>query len=346
MNTNENTAVIENETAPAIPAAQAVAAVAEAPGASTETSITVTEREAAPRQRRSTSEPARFANARLGGEENGTILPGDIYLANESRFNAAFFSEPLTDYAVGWREPNNIEALLDFIAPPVQVSRRFEYKKADNNEAFLSDSDDARAIGADFKRVEYRGASVNEKTLNRGLTIRVDLDAAGEMPNWRELYTGRLLQRMYRSELRRAIDLLVNSATNTAKTWDITAGKDPDQDILTELIAAVDSAGNSSEPGCLRRPGLEQAIGIAPGASDGGRVCILGAVAGTARELPGRGCGARLARAVSERGGHEIEGRSGRGADVLRAGWGDGGRRDEREAVLERGGWRRKVPRI
>jgi hypothetical protein len=179
----------------------------------------------------------------MGADENGTILPGDIYLANESRFNAAFFSEPLTDYAVGWREPNNIEALLDFIAPPVQVSRRFEYKKADNNEAFLSDSDDARAIGADFKRVEYRGSSVNEKTLNRGLTIRVDLDAAGETPNWRELYTGRLLQRMYRSELRRAIDLLVNSATNTAKTWDITAGKDPDQDILTELIAAVDSAG-------------------------------------------------------------------------------------------------------
>jgi hypothetical protein len=171
------------------------------------------------------------------------LLPGEIYLANESRFNAAFFSEPLTEFAVGWNEPNNIEALLDFIAPPVQVGHRFEFKKADNNEAFLSDTDDARAIGADFKRVEYRGSSVNDKTVNRGLTIRVDMDAAGDTPNWRELYTGRLLQRMLRSELRRAIDQLVNNATNTAKTWDVTAGKDPDQDILTELIAAVDSAG-------------------------------------------------------------------------------------------------------
>ena len=53
--------------------------------------------------------------------DNGQILPGQVCLANESRFSSAYFSEPLTAYATGWREPNNIEALLDFIAPPVQV---------------------------------------------------------------------------------------------------------------------------------------------------------------------------------------------------------------------------------
>jgi hypothetical protein len=175
--------------------------------------------------------------------ESSSILPGQFALANESRFNAAFFSEPLTAYAAGWRDPNNIEALLDFVAPPVQVGRRFEYKKADNNEAFLSDTDDSRAIGADFKRVEYRGSSVSDKTTNRGLTIRVDLDMAGDIPNWRELYTARLLQRVLRSELRRAIDTLTGGATNVAKTWDNSAGKDPDQDLLTELLAAVDASG-------------------------------------------------------------------------------------------------------
>lgn len=176
-------------------------------------------------------------------ENSGIIIPGVIDLANESRFNAAFFSEPLTEYATGWRDTNNLEALLDFVAPPVQVGRRFEYKKADNAEAFLSDTDDARAIGADFKRVEYRGATTNDKTHNRGLTIRVDLDAVGDMSNWRELYTSRLLQRLLRSELRRAIDAIVGGATNANKTWDLSAGKDPDQDILTELIAAVDASG-------------------------------------------------------------------------------------------------------
>jgi hypothetical protein len=175
--------------------------------------------------------------------DNGQIQPGQVCLANESRFNSAFFSEPLTAYATGWRDPNNIESMLDFIAPPVQVGRRFEYKKADNAEAFLLDVDDIRAIGSDFKRVEYKGSSNNDKTTNKGLTVRVDLDIAGEMANWRELYTARLLQRLLRSELSRAMGQLLTAATNTAKTWDTTAGKDPDQDIISELLASVDAMG-------------------------------------------------------------------------------------------------------
>lgn len=175
--------------------------------------------------------------------DNGQMQPGQMCLANESRFNAAFFSEPLTTYATGWRDPNNIEALLDFVASPVQVGRRFEYKKAENAEAFLLDQDDVRAIGADFKRVEYKGASQSDKTHNKGLTVRVDLDAVGEMPNWREIYTARLLQRLLRNEFRRALDLVLAAATSTAKTWDTTAGKDPDQDILSELMASVDAMG-------------------------------------------------------------------------------------------------------
>ena len=51
--------------------------------------------------------------------DNGAILPGQVCLANESRFNTSFFSEPLTTYATGWRDPNHLEALLDFVAPPV-----------------------------------------------------------------------------------------------------------------------------------------------------------------------------------------------------------------------------------
>ena len=186
-------------------------------------------------------ENTRFAPALE--RDNGQIQPGQMCLANESRFNSAFFSEPLTTYATGWRDPNNIEALLDFVASPVQVGRRFEYKKADNAEMFLLDQDDVRSIGADFKRVEFKGSSQTDKTLNKGLTVRVDLDIAGEMPNWREIYTARLLQRLLRNEFRRAMDLVLVAATNTAKTWDTTAGKDPDQDILSELMATVDAMG-------------------------------------------------------------------------------------------------------
>jgi hypothetical protein len=137
--------------------------------------------------------------------DDGNLKPGNIYLANEARFTSSFFSEPLTNYTLGWKDNNNIEATLDFLMPPIQVPRRFEYKAATNAEAFLSEVDDVRAIGADFKRVEYKGTSVNDKTLNKGLTIRVDQDQVQAMPNWREVYTTRLLQRILRNELRRAV---------------------------------------------------------------------------------------------------------------------------------------------
>lgn len=175
--------------------------------------------------------------------DTGNPTPGQIVLANEARFTASFYSEPLTAYTVGWKDLANIEATLDFLFPPVQAPRRFEFKKADNSEAFYSETDDSRAIGADFKRVEYKGSSVLEKTINKGLTIRVDLDQVAAIQNWRELYTARLLQRLLRNELRRAITQAATAATNTAKTWDTTAGKDPDQDVLTDLIAAVDDSG-------------------------------------------------------------------------------------------------------
>ena len=58
-----------------------------------------------------------------------------------------------------------------------------------------------------------------------------------------EEFTPGLLMRLLRSELRRAITVASAAATNTAKTWDTTAGKDPDQDVLTDLIAAVDDSG-------------------------------------------------------------------------------------------------------
>lgn len=173
----------------------------------------------------------------------GTLETGVIYLANEARFTSNFFSEPLTNYAVGWRDPNNIEATLDFLFPPVQVGRRFEYKSAVNTEAFLSEDDDTRAIGADFKRIEYKGTSVNDKTINKGLTIIIDDDEVEGQTGWEQTNVARLLQRLLRNELRRGITTVAAACTNTAKTWDTTAGKDPDQDILTDLIAGVDASG-------------------------------------------------------------------------------------------------------
>lgn len=180
---------------------------------------------------------------RMTEDRGSDNRPGEIYLANEDRFTESFFSEPLTAYAVGWRDPSNLEATLEFLAPAVPTPRRFEYAKATNSEEFLSETDDERAIGASFKMVEFTSSKVNAKTLNKGLTVRVDRDNVEGMPNWEQVYTNRLMRRLLRNELKRGVTLLAAAATNTAVTWDTTAGKDPDQDVRTRLIAGADVSG-------------------------------------------------------------------------------------------------------
>lgn len=177
--------------------------------------------------------------------DNGSIEKGVVHAANESRFNTAHYSEPLTTFTAGWKDSEDIEALLQFIAPTVHVGRRFEFKRADNAEAFYSEDDDVRAIGSAFKRVEYNGESVNEKTLNKGLTIRVDHDdIAGD--DWQERYVQLLMRRLQRNELRRAIAILAAAASGntTGKIWyvDGTAAN-PDSDIRAMLAAAADESG-------------------------------------------------------------------------------------------------------
>ncbi len=157
------------------------------------------------------------------------IKPTDRFLGNEERFTAAYYSEPLTQYAVGWTDPEDLQGICDFIAPRVPVGRRFEYKLAVNAEAFLSEIDDERAIGAEFKQVEYAGSTTSSKTANRGLKYRIDLDEEGGGILTEELIVSRLLQRVRRNQLRRALLTLTGlSVTNTtAVVWTYNSSTNP-----------------------------------------------------------------------------------------------------------------------
>lgn len=140
---------------------------------------------------------------------------GLICAANESRFTSGHYSEPLTAYTVGWKDPENIERLLESLFPEVAVARRFEFQKASNAQAFLSELDDLRPIGSPFKRVEYTGTSANEKTHNKGLTVRVDHDGHEDVEGEVQASIGRLQQRLLRNDLRRGIAILeANDATS------------------------------------------------------------------------------------------------------------------------------------
>jgi len=174
----------------------------------------------------------------------GDMRPGEIYsLANDSRFTETNFSEPLTTFATGWKDPNDIQAALEFFAPQTQVpGRLFEWKQANNAEEFFAESDDVRAIGADFKRVEYTMHDIQDKTYNKGLTMRIDLDNVNtRVAGWENRFVSKLMRRLYRNDLLRAITVLSAAATNTGKVWNSSA--DPEMDVVNEMVTAASEVG-------------------------------------------------------------------------------------------------------
>lgn len=180
------------------------------------------------------------SDAGLVTHQPGFTKPG-FYLANDSKFLAGYYSQALTTFAVGWKEPEDLGAFLQFLAPEVLVGRRFEYKAAVNAEQFLSDVDDERPIGGDFKRVQYTGVDKLGQTVNRGLTYVIDLDESAPGVDWETRITELLMQRVTRNEVRRTFAALSAAAVNTAKTWNSSA--DPDQDLANELETGADLSG-------------------------------------------------------------------------------------------------------
>ena len=178
-----------------------------------------------------------------GSMDTGVIYMADV--ANDSRFVQANFQEPLTRYAVAGWDKTDLYAELQTVAPELPVSRRFEYKAWVNAEAFYYDADDTRAMGADFKRVEYTSSKVLGKTINRGLVVRLDLDEVAQQPNWEEFYTGMLMRRIQRNVLVRFYTLVAATATSTSLTWTPGLSVDPDGDLATALLAARNASGVS-----------------------------------------------------------------------------------------------------
>ncbi|MDR1414148.1 MAG: hypothetical protein LBI56_04435 [Puniceicoccales bacterium] len=181
-------------------------------------------------------------NTEILPKDDGLQECGIICAANEARFTASTYSEPLTAFTVGWKDSDHREELLNFIAPAIPVAKRFEFKLGNNEQYFLSETDDIRSIGSSFKRIEFEGTSITSRTYNKGLTVRVDHDdVAGE--DWKERYVQLLLQRLLLNELRRAITALENSAgfLTSPYVWDSSAN--PDSSIRSELEEAANITG-------------------------------------------------------------------------------------------------------
>lgn len=172
----------------------------------------------------------------------GLNTPGLICAANESRFTSAHYSTGLTGYLVGWRDPENLDQLIQDLFPEIPSARRFEFKSAVNAEQFLADTDDIRESGSPFKRVERQGTTVLGKTVNKGLTVTVDHDEVDELDGaWQQMYVAWLTQRLLRSEIRRGLAIVDAAATNVGKVWG--ANSNPDGDLRAQLKAGADQCG-------------------------------------------------------------------------------------------------------
>lgn len=203
--------------------------------------------------------PGRTANAALVASiiagahvpaynRDAPLRHGLMSTANASLFVQAHFSEPMTTYATGWSDPNGYDEACEFIAPALLPSGElYEHIVYDNAEAFLSDdlTDDLRSINSDFKTVDYTESKTRREIPNRGLRIVLDWDRIKNTPNWEQLYTGRLLQRLKRNAFRRKYALALAAGTAANLTWDAAGAADPDKDIVDQALLAGDSSGIS-----------------------------------------------------------------------------------------------------
>ena len=171
----------------------------------------------------------------------GNAVPGILCAANETSFNNSFLSEALTTFVGGMPDADRIQEALDFIAPAVPCGRRFEFRKFGNVQQFLSETDDARGIGVNFKAVEFGSELSTGRTINKGLAFVGDLDILGEIPNWEQLYSGWLRTRTLRNELRRAVTALLALHGGTDVKWVTAPATDPDVD-LVDLVESVGDA--------------------------------------------------------------------------------------------------------
>lgn len=177
----------------------------------------------------------------------GDLSPGVITTANASLFVQAHFSEPLTTYATGWRPADNLDALCEFLAPTIPgTGERYEHITYPNAQAFLSDvngDDDLRAIGGDFKTVDFTTDKTSRTVPNRGLRMVVDYDRTKNMPNWQQHFTDMLLRRIALNAWRRKVALAIAAAADVPLTWDPEGAADPDFDLANQVVLAGDSSG-------------------------------------------------------------------------------------------------------
>ncbi|MBP5191208.1 MAG: hypothetical protein J6Z25_01395 [Opitutales bacterium] len=170
-----------------------------------------------------------------------------IHTAQETKLNPNDYSHELTQFANTLLK--EMEKPLNFIAPTVFVKRFFEHRK--DTDLFSSPINDIRSTGSNFKYIDSVGEKVQSKTLNKGLTTRVDSDDLVKDCEERHVFAmvKLLLENEYRRAIQAYIDTIKKAQKNTKKQlteigpWE--KDKSPDADLRNLLLTAWKDYGFS-----------------------------------------------------------------------------------------------------
>jgi hypothetical protein len=174
-----------------------------------------------------------FSALALTGATSLEALPvlGQITVANAAQNYAGSLAQDVQGYLAGLPSSDEMTR-LELLFPGVQTNDFFQFAKADD-EAYLTEGDnsDIRAIGASFKRVQYKGTTVTDSTQQKGLTMRVDHKTLPKIggtivAGWENRYADALRKRLIRADIVRGLALVDAAANNTAITF--SASTNPD----------------------------------------------------------------------------------------------------------------------
>lgn len=184
----------------------------------------------------------------LSGATSASLTPvlGEITAINAGMNYSGSLASDVQGYLAGLPATDE-EQLLDLLFPSIETNDFFQFARADD-EFFLTEADDSdiRAVGASFKKVEYRGTIVTDSTQQKGLTMTVDHKQLRKVngkivPGWENDYAAALKARLVRAEIVRGLALLDAAATNTNVVWN--ASGNPDGDLRSAAQATRTATG-------------------------------------------------------------------------------------------------------
>jgi len=163
-------------------------------------------------------------------------VKGNVFAANDGNLSASpmGLSQPLTEYATGVRDTENLQEILEALAPTCPVgSIRFSYLQETEAEEYQKRELPAitRPVHGEFPETRITGSQTDGACDNIGIVTYIDIDQGGLVPAMQQAIVQSRRNILLRSQIADALAKIDAAATaDTAKNWGDSAAN-PDGNI-------------------------------------------------------------------------------------------------------------------